>query len=168
MSLASIHAAAVLVAADRNAGLDDDEQMSVYDGVMEARNVLRLPEHVAYPGAVALEEDDADTNPTTRAYRVILEAAEWEIVEALSVPTDIPANVVQMDVVRSVRDAYPTPLLADAIKALDAACVEHGLDGYEGEAVSYLTALLRMAEDPTLSAEDAVKRAYGVGSKAGA
>lgn len=76
-----------------------------------------------------------------------------------------PSNVTQIDVVREMRAAYPTPLLAEAIKALDQACVEHGLEGYEGEAVSYLTALLRMAEDPTLSAEDAVKRAYGLGTQ---
>ncbi|MDR6142024.1 hypothetical protein QE375_001578 [Microbacterium foliorum] len=71
--------AALLVAADRNAHLDADEQMSVLEAVMEARNVLRLPEAEPVMGAWPLDEDDADDNPTTRAYRTILEATPEDL-----------------------------------------------------------------------------------------
>lgn len=68
---------------------------------------------------------------------------------------------VAVEIVDAVRESVGTPALADAIRELDAACVEHGVDGYDGEAVAYLDALLIMARHGH-SAEDALVTAYGL------
>ncbi len=53
-------------------------------------------------------------------------------------------------------------VLAEIVAEVSAACEAVGVDGYDGEAVAYLDALLTVADEPGTSARDAVSRAYGL------
>lgn len=76
----------------------------------------------------------------------------------LVIPIVVPSPV--SEIVDAVRESVETPRLADAIRDLDAALVEHGLQGYDGEALAYLEALLVMAQGHTV--HDAMVTAYGL------